>query len=102
MKETWNILVATSAAPKTEDNFKQVCSIIREACASEGTIVGGILWTYGPHCTNLAIEVTDTPEQLDRFGDFIARALGPMSKWCTTADKVPAGDNCEIKFNEVV
>jgi len=86
------VLIATSTIPKSEENFKEICALIRRAAIEENlTVVEGILWTMGPGCTNLAFEIIGDEEMAETFAKSVTMALMP-SKWTTTKDELPTTD----------
>jgi len=91
------ILIATAKTPGSAEGFTTICNAIRGLAAEGGLAVkGGILWTNGPGCSNLALEITggNTAAQ-EEFGMVLANALMP-SKWCETTDFIPESDTCEL------
>lgn len=93
------LLIATSAAPKDQAGFDKTCAIIRESLSEETPhmhVTGGILWTPGPGCSNLALELEGgTTEEQERFAHMLTMALMP-AKWTTTKDPIPEVDTCEL------
>jgi len=86
------ILIATSTAPKTEESFKHICSLIRSVAEEKNLkVINGILWTAGPGCSNLALEVEGDNEIAEKLANELTMALMP-SRWCITRDELPEVD----------
>jgi len=94
------LLIATAIGPKSAKNFGLMCKLIREAAKDNGIeIKGGIYWTYGQGCCNVAMELVGDEEKKKKFADMLTMGLMP-AKWGTTYDDIPAEDTCDIKFDE--
>lgn len=86
------ILIATSAWPKSRESFDEICKTFRIEAFEEGVnLVGGILWTRGPACSNLAFELQGDEEIIKKLANKITMALMP-SRWTTTKDEIPEVD----------
>lgn len=90
------LLIATATKPLSAENYTSMCGQIRKS-AAEGSleIPGGIYFTNGPGCNNLAMELIGDDAEAERFADALTMALMP-SKWSTTADMIPDEDICDI------
>lgn len=83
------ILIATAKHPLDSVIFTH----IREFAKSEGeTILGGMLYTGGRNCYNLALEIESDNED---FATKLTFAFMP-SKWCETFDELPLIDTLEV------
>ena len=86
------ILIATATQPKSENNFQELCELLKNAAQESNlNIEKGILWTKGPGCSNLAFELIGNDEEAENFAKQICMALMP-SKWTTTNDELPGID----------
>jgi len=85
-------LIATATSPDSESGFNAICENIRGAAGeADISVVGGILWTPGPGCHNVAFELQGDESACERFVGQITMALMP-SKWSTTGDNIPEID----------
>jgi len=90
------ILIATATVPLGEDNFREICSMMRSAVAQHGCeIPPGIYWTHGRGCANLAFEFKGPDADAEQFAKELTMVLMP-SKWCTTSDPLPSADTCDV------
>jgi hypothetical protein len=58
-------------------------------------IIHNILWTDGAGCSNLAMSVEGEEADFEMLANGLTMALMP-SKWSTTGDTIPEGDNCTV------
>ena len=93
------LLIGTATKPRDEMNFKELCSKLREAALQSNLrVVSGILWTDGPGCSNVALELEGNPEACESFAEALAMALMP-AKWTTTEDEIPEDDRCDLDLS---
>lgn len=94
------ILIATSKVPVTKEGFDTCCRLIEEDAARAGLEVTGILWTTGPGCSNLAIDIRGEEKQIYQMADIITMALMP-AKWEVNYQQIEQRRVCELDFNTV-
>lgn len=86
-------LIATATKPKGDDNFKELCGLIRSSAEEHELlkVTGGITWVPGPGCNNLAFEIEGDEAEAEKFVSALTMALMP-AKWTTTSDEIPEQD----------
>lgn len=90
------LLIATAVAPKSKENFEPLCNILRNFVRNEGLeIKGGILWTYGQGCCNVAMDIPGEDAAVEKVADRLTIALMP-AKWTNTNDEIPDHDVCDL------
>jgi hypothetical protein len=94
------IIIATTKVPLTIEKFTSFCASLRDAAHDRKlTINKGIIFTEGPGCANLAMELIGNNEDIEKFANGLTMALMP-SKWGTTQDAMPEIDTCELSWNK--
>jgi len=88
------ILIATSCIPQAGKS-EVLLNMFRDFAKEQNvSIPPGILWTHGPGCSNLAMDVIGEDEAAESFANRLTMALMP-SKWATTSDALPEVDTVE-------
>lgn len=96
------LLIATSVAPKSKANFAPLCTLIRNFVKNEGLEVkGGIYWTYGQGCCNVAMDIPGEDSAVEKVADKLTIALMP-AKWTNTGDDIPDHDVCDLLLSDEI
>lgn len=91
------ILIATTKVPRDNAGFVYICDAIRGVAKEKDLdVVGGILYTNGAGCANLAFEVEGDDDEASRLANELTMAFMP-ARWTTTTDHIPSVDTFDLE-----